>query len=247
MNVKHVLAKTVYLIHTYPKREWFVEGYIIPALIAMGIQRQAIQVYSDTKGLGNLKAYIDSVKKLDLSFGQQIVHLQDDVIPCRNFRKYVELDYKQIYDCDIVCAFSSLYDNCSNTYKQPAENMWFSFPCNKFSYDILVNFINWIEAVGKPKYADLYNSGKNDDALFKIFVREKGYNVFNIPWSQVQHVDQYIGGSSSNIQREFWVKSKSFNDSVVIETFLKDISENVLWSDKLKNGELDFYKLKEYT
>ena len=39
-----------FLIHACPKRDWFVEGYIIPEMVRQGIDRSDIEVWMDRNG-----------------------------------------------------------------------------------------------------------------------------------------------------------------------------------------------------
>ena len=45
-----------YMIHAYPKRMWYVEEYLVPSLLAQGIEETQIQIHNDAAREGNLKA-----------------------------------------------------------------------------------------------------------------------------------------------------------------------------------------------
>lgn len=44
-----------YLIHTMPKRKWYVENYLIPSMLEQGIKKDSITIYNDDNKAGNLK------------------------------------------------------------------------------------------------------------------------------------------------------------------------------------------------
>ena len=80
-----------YMIHSYSKRLWYVEKYLIPSMVEQGIDTSDIYVFNDSNNRGNLQAYLDSVdyilnnEKLYKEDG--IWHLQDDVIISSDFAK----------------------------------------------------------------------------------------------------------------------------------------------------------------
>ena len=122
MEVKKRIDKTFYMIHTCPEREWFVEKYLIPDIIAQGIDKIQIIIYNDTEHVGNLKAFIRSLKILeDYDPNAYVIHLQDDVIISSRFKELIGVDYKQLYDTDVVCGFCNSYSNSTRQFIQKAE------------------------------------------------------------------------------------------------------------------------------
>ena len=249
MNVKHLLAETIYLIHTCPKRKDFVDNYLVPALKLQGIESSRIFIYNDTQKLGNLQAYI---KAADIISGQrpdiQIVHLQDDIIPCSTFKEVIETNYKELYDVDVVCGFNSQYDNANNFFVRKAVDSWFSFQCIKFSNKMLQDFVFWIKNKGQYLYKNWYDQGKYDDSFFKEYIQSVKPNplVLNLNPTIVQCVDDIIGGSVINNSRGFNMKSSLFLDGETIGQFMKDYRNNVTWKDKLNKNEYNIsYKLSD--
>jgi hypothetical protein len=245
MNVKHLLAETIYLIHTCPKRKDFVDNYLVPALKLQGIENGRIFIYNDTQKLGNLQAYI---KAADIISGQrpdiQIVHLQDDIIPCSTFKEVIETNYKELYDVDVVCGFNSQYDDIDKQFIQNASKSWFSFQCIKFSNKMLQDFIFWLKNEGRKQHENWWGTGKYDDSFFKVYIKTLDIKVLNLCPTVVQCVDDVLGGSLINGNRDFDMYSPSFIDFDTEKQFYEDYKNNITWKDKLnKNEDSISYKL----
>ena len=231
MKVKNRIDRTFYMIHTCPEREWFVEKYLIPDMIAQGIDKTQIIIYNDTEHVGNLKAFISSLKILeDYDPKAYVIHLQDDIIISSRFKELISVDYKQLYDTDVVCGFCSNYSNSTRQFIQKAENMWFSFPCIKFSNKLASSFITWINSSRvKKQYKELIASGKNDDLLFKNFLIEKGIKVLNLNPNVVNHVDFMLNGSLINTGRgRKNVMSTCWNDQETLDRYYNACVDGVL-------------------
>ena len=152
------------MIHTYPKREWYVLNYLVPSMIKQGIQREDIKIISDRDKIGNLKSWLKSLELVE----DDTWHLQDDIIISSEFKAKTEvLDYLKT----IVCGFVHYDFNTGSTlctgFTIP-KFMFMSFPCifipKKYSDDFIKWFYNPETHV---KYKDLIESGKNDDMIFK--------------------------------------------------------------------------------
>ena len=175
MNVQHRLGDIFYVIHACPDRIDFVNSYLVPSLKAQGVEN--IIVYNDTKKLGNLQGYIDCANSLNIANDDaQIIHLQDDVIPDRRLKEYIEKDYNS----DIVCGFNSATDNIAHSGRQKAEYMFWSFQCIRFSHKILKDFIKWIEESGRYYFEPWYNLNKYDDSFFREYIKTQNYITYNI-------------------------------------------------------------------
>ena len=114
-----------FMIHTYPKREWYVLKYLVPSMLKQGIDREDIKIISDRDGIGNLKSWL---KSLELVEGDTW-HLQDDIILSSEFKAKTEvLDYLKT----IVCGFVHYDFNTGSTlctgFTIP-KFMFMSFPC----------------------------------------------------------------------------------------------------------------------
>ena len=66
-----------YMIHTCPKRKWYVDEFLVPSMIEQGIDSQDITVYNDENEDGHLMAFMNSWKQLKEG---GTWHLQDDII-----------------------------------------------------------------------------------------------------------------------------------------------------------------------
>ena len=51
-----------YMIHSCNQREWYVDNFLIPSMIAQGISEDDIYKYNDTRKDGNLLAFVKSCK-----------------------------------------------------------------------------------------------------------------------------------------------------------------------------------------
>ena len=148
-----------YMIHAYPKRMWYVEGYIVPSLIAQGIPEEDIIVWNDTAGEGTLRACMNSFLSCEGEGGTW--HLQDDVAICSDFKERTEW-----YDSGLVCGFSSRMYDGEHDYKIGAvhrKNMWFSFPCIRIPDPWARECANWVlnEIIGNPVYKQFWEKGRN--------------------------------------------------------------------------------------
>ena len=75
-----------YLIHTYPKRLWYVEQYLIPSMLAQGIDKASIIVYNDVNKEGNLLSCMKAFASVN-NDDNGTWHLQDDVLICKDFKE----------------------------------------------------------------------------------------------------------------------------------------------------------------
>lgn len=186
-----------FMIHTYPKREWYVLNYLVPSMIKQGIPREDIKIISDREGIGNLKSWL---KSLELVEGDTW-HLQDDIIISSEFKAKTEvLDYLKT----IVCGFVHYDFNTGSTlctgFTIP-KFMFMSFPCIFIPKKYSDEFIKWFyNPETHVKYKDLIESGKNDDMMFYNFILDNYPNlkIYNCKPCLVDHVDYLIGGSSVN-------------------------------------------------
>lgn len=188
---------TKYMIHTYPKREWYVLKYIVPSLLKQGIDKKDIVIYSDRQGLGNLKSFLISLKHVT----EDTWHLQDDIIIAKDFKDRTEV---LSYLNTIVSGFVHYEFNTGSTLCTGFTNpkfMFMSFPCIFIPKKYSDEFIKWIgkdETIQKHKHE--IETGKNDDLLFYKFFNEcyPKIKVYNCKPCLVDHVDYLIGGSLIN-------------------------------------------------
>lgn len=218
-----------YMIHTCPSRLWFVEKYLVPSMLEQGILESDIIVYNDIKGLGNLKACIDSFKSVAEEKGG-IWHLQDDVIISKRFKELTEK-----HDSGIVYGFSGYYDLRNGAWLEPGYatpmTMWSSFQCVRIPNNIVKEYTEWFEKymLTNPVYQKTIKNNKNDDWLFMKWLQscKATMKILNLAPNIVEHVDQLIGGSVINPGRpdpeytaRYWEEPETVKE---LEEWLKTI------------------------
>lgn len=216
-----------YMIHTYPKRLWYVEQYLIPSMLAQGIAKEDITVYNDSKGEGNLKACMNAFASCPDDIGGTW-HLQDDVLICKDFKQRTEW-----YDNGLVCGFSSkLYDgdDANKRGAVPRTRMWFSFPCIRIPNMWARWCAEWVNKyiIGNPVYRQYWEKGVNDDWCFRQYLKEfqRDCCALNIMPNLVDHVDYLLGGGSGGKRKEP-VRAQYWTDDDLVKEL-----ENALDNDR---------------
>lgn len=204
-----------YIIHTCPKREWYVKEFLVPSMIAQGIEKDNIKVWSDTEGIGNLRATMKSFSEFPMD-GNGTWHLQDDVIISKDFKKLTER-----YNDGIVCGFCSHYSEGRPQGPTNIRNMWYSFPCIRIPNNLARECSRWFYqgAINNSKYTNWVHSRKHDDEAFKEFLRLKHPDIrsYNLAPNVVNHVDYLLGGSLVNSQRTQPAVSIYWDEDELIE------------------------------
>ena len=206
-----------YLIHTYPKRLWYVNKYLIPSMLKQGIKEEDISIYNDAKGEGNLRACMNAFASCEGEGGTW--HLQDDVLICKDFKERTEW-----YDNGLVCGFSSLmYDGDIEDKKGavPRDKMWFSFPCIRIPNQWARDCAYWVThyIIGNPVYEKFWKNGTNDDWAFRTWLNQHYPNcvALNIMPCLVDHIDYLLGGGSGKIKRTHPVRAQYWTDNDLVE------------------------------
>lgn len=214
------------MIHTYPKRLWYVSQYIIPSMLNQGIRQEDITVYNDENGDGNLLACMKAFMSVPED-DSGMWHLQDDVLICEDFKERTEW-----YDDGLVCGFSSLLYDGDINYKKGAvhrKDMWFSFPCIRIPNQIARECGKWVTEciIGNPVYERYWKNGVNDDWAFRLYLKEfhKDCVALNIMPCLVDHIDYLIGGGSGKKTRQKPVTAQYWKDDYLVEE-LKDALDN---------------------
>lgn len=207
-----------YLIHTYPKRLWYVQDFLIPSMIEQGINAEDISIYNDEKGEGNLRACMNAFASVP-DDNEGTWHLQDDVCISKDFKSRTEW-----YDHGLVCGFSSeLYDGnipekCGAVHRR---QMWFSFPCIRIPNKWARECANWVTTylIGNPVYEKYWKNGVNDDWAFKTYLKEfqKDCVALNIMPCLVDHIDYLLGGGSGKKPRKTPCRAQYWADEDVIK------------------------------
>lgn len=213
------------MIHACPARQWYVDGYLVPSLLEQGIHSDEITVWTDTDGIGNLASCIKSFSQCAKTDGETW-HLQDDVIICRDFATRA-----RAAPSGVVCGFCvDIYEN--DPFVQgptTAKYMWqSSFPCIKIPNALAGEFVQYLttEAPNRPELRKLTDTGKKDDTLFYIFMKERHrrMDVTNLSPHLVDHIDWLIGGSTINQWRGYIVRSCLWDDENLISALKEKLA-----------------------
>lgn len=212
-----------YLIHTMPKRLWYVNEYLIPSMLEQGIQSEDIQVYNDTNKDGNLRAWINSTELLQ-DDNEGTWHLQDDVIISHNFKEATEL-----LDYGVVCGFKSMYDGENPFGPVVFSQSWFSFLCIRIPNKIAKECAEWINTymIGNSVYRDYWKDGVNDDWMFRQFINTKYPHTLaiNLKPNIVDHIDYLIGGTVNSSARISQIRAKYWEDEQLVNELASRLKE----------------------
>lgn len=217
-----------YLIHTFPKRLWYVEKYLVSSMIKQGIKKKDIYIYNDENGFGNLFAFLDSIRFIieNLSEEKGLWHLQDDVIICKDFKNITE----EIAKNKVINGFvNKYYASVEKTGIVGVDNYWYSFPCVYIPNRYLEDFINWIEKVKEhAPYRKKYITGRYDDYFFYKFLQEEYPldKMVNLKPNLVDHID-YLLGYTSGKRRKVQVRAEYFNDLDLVKELERNIKNDL--------------------
>ena len=218
-----------YMIHTIPKRLWYVEKYLIPSMIKQGIKKKDIYIYNDENKFGNLFAFLDSLKFINenLSEEQGIWHLQDDVIISRDFKETTEIEGKNM----VVNGFvNKNYANLEKSGLVKVQDYWYSFPCVYIPNKYIDDFLNWIERVKtESPYRKRWNKGRYDDWFFYKFLEEEfpiDY-MYNLKPNLVDHID-YLLGYTTGTRSKSQVRAEYFEDLDLVKMLERNIKNDEL-------------------
>ena len=210
------------LIHACPERMWYVENFLVPGLEAQGAED--IEVWNDTEKRGNLMACMESFKARHGNGSTW--HIQDDVLPCRDFVKRC-----QDYD-GVVYGFTCgrFGDDIWQTGKVYAPDVWHSFQCvlipDEYARECAEWFFSgeWAEST-LPELPILKGANKGDDTFFREFLQIRhGREMFtNINPNLVEHVDWLVGGSVLSQWRGFIPRSSLWNDEELVLELKREI------------------------
>ena len=205
------------LIHACPKREQYVKKTLMPEITRQIREVNAdigLFLYIDKDGIGNQKAFLDSVRILDQrqeSFYDNTWHLQDDVWPSADFIQTI-ITYSLV--TGIICGFGT---RAACRGKSPgwttACGMYTSFQCIRIPDMMIHGMRDYVFR----RYTSEINTNKWDDALFSEYLEKYApyYPVLNLAPSIVEHVDYIIGGSVLNSWRKYRPTAIEFDQSAV--------------------------------
>ena len=201
------------LIHACPQRMWYVEEFLAPNLRSQGAE---VEIWNDVQGIGNLYACMESFKRR-LGDGATW-HIQDDVLPCRDFVKRCSE-----YENDkVVYGFccQRFTDDPDQTGLVHTPDAWHSFQCVRIPDSWARECAEWFYAEGRsdPDLRHLAALNRFDDYFFREFCqRRHGRDAaINARPCLVEHVDMLIGGSVINEWRGYWVRAALWDDEELV-------------------------------
>ena len=191
-----------FMIHACPQRMWYVDNFLLPSMLAQGIEREEITVWNDTTGAGNLQSFVQSMQLCGVLKERGVWHMQDDVLLSSSFAERTAA-LEKARDEPVICGFGCDFGDGLLDYKgrAPAKAMWYSFPCVYIRNELAAEFSAWFEkAKNAGKYREKLAAGKSDDWFFREFFLEKhgGAFAYNVTPSLVEHIDFLIGGTVVN-------------------------------------------------
>lgn len=215
------------LIHAVPERMWYVNEFLIPALQAQG--EEEIEIWNDTEHRGNLDACLDAFASREGDGGTW--HLQDDVLPRRDFvTRCRDLDDGIVFG--FCCRnFGDRLDAFGQVY---APDAWNSFQCVRIPDAYARECADWVRSMRwqkespAPELPILWQLGKGDDTFFHEFLqcRYPSEIVENVKPNLVEHIDWIIGGST--IQwRDYIARAEYWDDEDLIAALRERIKARV--------------------
>jgi len=232
-----------YIIHACNQRMDYVMNRLVPDMVSQGINKDDIVVDVDKDGVGNLEHTMRIFRAMP-DHGDTW-HLQDDVLISSDFKEKTEAEYT-----GIVCGFASNYDKNIVVGETTFEHTWYSFPCiripNRTALKCGEYFFNVVMKSRKKTHKDYIRLKKNDDLLFREYVRifEPNIKVTNLSPNLVDHIDWLIGGSLVNPKRNTEnCKSVFWNEPEKTEKLYHEILNECLQKcqplDKIENTETE--------
>ena len=215
------------LIHAVPERMWYVNEFLIPVLRAQGAE--SIEIWNDETHEGNLAACMASFAAREGDGGTW--HLQDDVLPCRDFVKRCrDLDEGVVFG--FCCRnFNDRLDAFGRVY---APDAWNSFQCVRIPDAYARECASWVRSMRwekespAPELPILWQVGKGDDTFFHEFLQccHPTEIVENVKPNLVEHVDWIIGGSTLQ-WRDYIAKAEFWDDEDLIAALRARIKARV--------------------
>ena len=215
------------LIHAYPKRMWYVEGWLVPELERQGADE--IEVWNDTEGKGNLRACMESFAARTGDGGTW--HIQDDVLLCRDF-----VQRCRAHDEGVVYGFCNeqFTDDPLQTGRVSVEDAWHSFQCLRIPDAYARDCAAWLfDGAGRDHehYPLWISSGKMDDDVFRTWLVETHgrETVENLKPCLVDHVDFILGGSVLHPWRGYIARATFWDDEELVRELKASVKGHVVY------------------
>lgn len=199
-----------YMIHASPARMWYVEEFLLPSMLAQGIQPAEVEIRNDTEGLGNLFACMESFRDCGSRPGGTW-HLQDDVVLAPDFAERTAK-----HDSGVVSGFghTSWGPSMQERGKVPVCFLWYSFQCQRIPNEIAGACAEWFfrTAQHDPGYRQMVADRKHDDQFFRDFLFKHYPDLWitNLDPCLVDHIDYLIGGTLVNRLRKEKITRAAF-------------------------------------
>ena len=207
----------LYIIHTSPKRINFVKKYMVPCFKKYGINNMI--VWNDEDMIGQLNAWTDCARWILLKKSDYIGtwHLEDDVLPCQNFK---ELSEKLPETADVIQGFiteNKDFDFNGTIGLSTIKDLPYGTQCIYIPNAFLDGFVKFFdEYVKTGNYrARQYNCGTlYADAVLRAYLRRYHRNATlnNLDSCMVEHIDYLIGGRSVKNQKLHNTKARKFDN-----------------------------------
>ena len=215
------------LIHACPKRMWYVEGFLVPALRAQGAEN--IEIWNDVEGRGNLLSCMDSFRGREGDGGTW--HIQDDVLLCRDFVARCKKNDEGVVSGFCCEAFG---DDLLSWGRVDASDLWHSFQCVRIPDAYARECAEWFfsgawRELGSAELFRCAARGEGDDTFFYEFVncRHGGEPVNNIAPNLVEHVDWIVGGSVLHSWRGYLARAAYWDDDKLIAELKEQVRGRV--------------------
>lgn len=193
-----------YLIHTCPKREWYVNDHLIPLLTEQGITKNDIKVWNDKNKVGNLESFVASCEWIGKNYDLKgsTWHLQDDIVVSKRFVEEAEKPYSGFKSG--FC--NEIFDGERTNYigEITSNGMWFSFQCILIPNKVAAEFAKWFreECIPQGLYPEYVQSGRCDDSIFREWVMEHlSIPAMNVFPNIADHIDYLIGGTACGTRK----------------------------------------------
>ena len=215
------------LIHAYPKRMWYVEGFLVPELRRQGADD--VEIWNDVEGKGNLRACMESFAARTGDGGTW--HIQDDVLPARDF-----VQRAREHDDGVVYGFGceAFTDDPLQTGRISVEDAWHSFQCVRIPDAYARDCAAWLfNGAGREHehYPLWISSGKMDDSVFRSWLVETHgrETVENLRPCLVEHVDWIIGGSVLHPWRGYIARACWWDDDDLVRELKEAVKGKVVY------------------
>lgn len=204
------------MIHACPQRMWYVEAFLAPELRSQGAE---VTIWNDVNKRGNLDSCLDSFAQL--RDDSATWHIQDDVLPCRDF---VERCRK--LDDGIVYGFccEQFTDDPRQTGRVHLPDSWHSFQCVRIPNAYARECAEWVRS-GRwsvespdPNLQIFLKLKKGDDTFFQSFLncRHDRIMITNAKPNLVEHIDWILGGSTLHEFRDYLARATFWEDEELV-------------------------------